>query len=585
MEIQIKYTHFRFSILLVLALLSADISAQSKKVSFVGAGRMQINSGKIGGSFLDQDTLTARRELSGYALFDLGFDIRPNDQTEILAVTRVTSDLDGFWGAGNTFLIRTLYARGLIKNAVRYQVGDINYSHTPYTLFSPYQEFGAIRSSALQIFNDIIDYENFYERNTWRQQGAQVEFGLTFPKGIEELNFHGMVAKNRQTDYFSTPDRLFTLLNLGVVQSKYARFRFNYAEMFEIEETAQFSESNGQQVVKTIDFEGGPENALNLKLAGEIGMSNVYYRNIDGAPADTAAGFVDLSLKGNIEKLDLDFKLGYRSVASGFRSPGAQSRRIAQNPTPQSFTFLTNQEIRRPLQMADIITDFTVYDQQFSPALGGFLPQYDNVTPYGRATPNRQGVDLRVERSTDSSFVSKAYVEAAYLTEGRGQGTPELRNFMSLKAGSRFDFKELLDLENGLNLDLILSHQTTSRDGLSGISDKIDGIGSIDLTSTFAEAGITWEAAEQIDLLGGGLFLIANGNEFEAQRNEFNEIDFYNALDIDLEESMLYAGFRYRFSDNIQMTIQYHRINWTDNLRPELSYNVDQVLFLYNMFF
>ena len=40
--------------------------------------------------------MTAQRELGGYALFDLGFDIRPNAQTEIRAITRINSDLDGF---------------------------------------------------------------------------------------------------------------------------------------------------------------------------------------------------------------------------------------------------------------------------------------------------------------------------------------------------------------------------------------------------------------------------------------------------------------------------------------------------------
>ena len=83
---------------ILACLRSADGRAygQNKKVTFTGAGRLLLNSDRVHGDPLDSaavatpDTVTAQRELP--RLFDLGFDIRPNAQTEIRAITRINSD-------------------------------------------------------------------------------------------------------------------------------------------------------------------------------------------------------------------------------------------------------------------------------------------------------------------------------------------------------------------------------------------------------------------------------------------------------------------------------------------------------------
>jgi len=131
----------------ILLLLSLSALAQDKKVEFFGAGRFSLNNSNLTGKLIESDTTTARKQLNGATLFDLGFHIRPNAETEIKAITRVQNDLNGFWGAGINFYLRELYLRGLLLNRISYQVGDLNTRMTPYTLFNQQVEMAQGRKS------------------------------------------------------------------------------------------------------------------------------------------------------------------------------------------------------------------------------------------------------------------------------------------------------------------------------------------------------------------------------------------------------------------------------------------------------
>ena len=67
-------------------------------------------------------------------------NIRPSEDLEIQGMVRIRNDFGGFWGAGVTFDIRQLYLKGVLNKVVRYQLGDINYQLTKYTLYNNDQE-------------------------------------------------------------------------------------------------------------------------------------------------------------------------------------------------------------------------------------------------------------------------------------------------------------------------------------------------------------------------------------------------------------------------------------------------------------
>ena len=107
----IKNTTYVFYLFLMLPI---TLLAQEKKIDFFGSGRFALNNGSIGGALVDADTVTPRKQMRGATLFDLGFHIKPSAETEIKAITRVTNDINGFWGGGIVMNVRELYLRGLL---------------------------------------------------------------------------------------------------------------------------------------------------------------------------------------------------------------------------------------------------------------------------------------------------------------------------------------------------------------------------------------------------------------------------------------------------------------------------------------
>ena len=120
--------------LLLAAGLFQTLQAQDdKKISFTGAARGLYYGDKLTQDDQTPDTVTAPKLNSGHVMVDLGVNIRPNKNTEILGMVRVRNDYGGFWGSGVTFDVRQLYIKGLIGGIFKYQLGDFNYRLSRYT--------------------------------------------------------------------------------------------------------------------------------------------------------------------------------------------------------------------------------------------------------------------------------------------------------------------------------------------------------------------------------------------------------------------------------------------------------------------
>ena len=168
----------------ILFLSTAAFAQQKRAVDFVGGARSLMTNNEISVQDSIADTATVKKNTGGYALLDLGVNIKPNKNTEILGMFRIRNGFGGFWGSGVTFSVRQLYLKGVISDVVRYQLGDINLKQTPFTLYN----HNADRIDSLPaIFNmqqQVVQYEKFYKQNTWRQQGASIDLGLKFAKYI-----------------------------------------------------------------------------------------------------------------------------------------------------------------------------------------------------------------------------------------------------------------------------------------------------------------------------------------------------------------------------------------------------------------
>lgn len=571
--------HFYTYLLLCLGLLPLAIKAQEKKIDFFGSGRFTLNNSSLSGKLIDKDTTTARKQMVGGTLFDLGFHIRPSENTEIKAITRVQNEINGFWGGGIILNLRELYLRGLMFNRIKYQVGDLNTRMTEYTLFNNNGEFSQNNPAAFNTFTEVINYDKFYGQNSWRQQGATADMGFDFNKYLNHVHITGLITKNRQTDYFSSPDRLFAGSSVQAKMFNQLNIAYHYTNTFDVENSAMFSNALFNNSVNTFEVkENLVLNKYKIEVGGEFGQSNVNFKNMTNAPTVKDGMFMDGGLQVQNKKNTWNIGVNLRSVETTFRSVGAQSRRVDFNAIASEYPYYTNRESARPVTMLSVLTDGNYYNMFLSPNLRDYNPAYENMLPYGKATPNRQGADVKFGWNHSNKNLLKVNGSAAIYNEITGQGTTAIRDFTNLEIMVDLGVNELYKGKKKVHVGVFVKQQNTSRTGSEGI-DKID------LKSTQIKVGAEYEIIPNLEIQIAGILLNAKGNEFLAQRNSYNEIIFYKSFNADLQETILLGGINYQFSKNNCLKIQYQQTDWNNKLLAENQYNINKIAVLYNLFF
>ena len=108
---------------------------------------------------------------------------------------------------------------------------------------------------------------------------------------------------------------------------------------------------------------------------------------------------------------------------------------------------------------------------------------------------------------------------------------------------------------------------------------------AVDLHSHTIDLGVNVELINRVDFLLGTKMLWYKGSDFKATLNEFNETVKYTCETYDGSQMLYAAGLRYRFSDNISLTLQYDRFNYKDKLDEGNSYKINQAFLLFNVLF
>jgi hypothetical protein len=578
-------TSFRytFALTLVLSLMVSGAVAQTenqpKKFSVTGAAR-----GLLFGDDLNQageiaDTVTAPKLASGHTLVDLGVSIRPNQSMEVLGLLRIRNDFGGFWGAGTTFDLRQLYVRGVVNNKIRYQLGDIDYKLTPYTLFNVDQETSFARPQAFQDYMDVVNYDNFYDfSNAWRQQGAAVDFGFVFRKYVREVNFNFFTSRINRTNFSSVSERLFSGLRMEVIQSDLISFAATYVNMYDWAGTSRNAvHFNNPVITGQINLTLPEQKDWQFTATSEFGMSRQFYRGTEADP-DMQGAFGDLKFIAELKPRNIVATLNLHSVEADFRSPGAQTKRINFNATPQAFQRITNEQSIRTFTLLDLLRETDLYNMQLSDELMAFDPRYDNITPYGEATPNRSGFALTIDHApTDERYA----VQASWLnfSELRGQGTTQFKNFQRFELLGNVNIHRWLpNYEKAIRLEAGLRQDQTKRDGEEGVR-------AVDLSSTLMSAGIAIEFAKNLSLTGAIQGIYYEGFDFLPLRSDFDQVVFYNEFEVDGLEQMIGLGLRYDFSENDYLTIQWNNFNSENNFGSLPNYEINQLVFLFSMKF
>lgn len=559
--------------------LPQEATQSSPKIRFNGLGRSHLLNTQLGGTISETDTTNGKRISDGEFLLDLAVNATPNSKTEVQTILRLRNEFGGFFGAGMSVEVRELWARGIIGNAVRYHVGDIDLVQTPYTLFNPDEEGTINEAEIFKGQRDIIHYENFYkDGNKRRLQGAKIDFGLTFTRLIDELEVEAYLTRVRGTDFFNVPNRFVAGGKATFIENTYGQIGLNYINTFDDLSVGAIS-TGIRNSVYTIDGEINvlDNDAMKVQLAGEAGMSSLLQEVDSVNVLDKSDGFAEIGASLNLKSANLVIDLGFRDVGPDFFSVAAQSKRVDFTRDKRYFNRIGNERFIRNPSTFDLGRDPSLYTFQLSDQLMAYDMRLSNVLPYGKATPNRRGLIAGIQYG-DSTSAVELDVDAAFLSEIRGQGTNELKDFSLVRAAADVHLSNMFSWKKEWVVTLGLQLEQTTRGG--------EPVEMVDLSSTLFEAGVEAELFDSFDILLGGKFLNSVGSDYMPLYEAFNIVlDFPGRLEVDDSEALLAGGFRYRFKDGIFVTAQYQNFSFSRATSPDNAYDISQFFVLYTMNF
>jgi len=573
-----KQVHYSIKILgCMAAAMPLWLTAQnSPKFSIKGGARSVLANSELQVKDSIPDKVTAPKNAGGYALIDLGFNIRPNKNTEILGMIRINNRFGGFWGAGVTFDVRQLWLKGVIADKVRYQLGDINLKQTPFTFWNHDEDRCIQQPAVFDLQRDIVNYESFYVPGTWRQQGAAVDFGLESLKLKSEWNFHGYLTRLNATNFGSQPERLHVGSTANWVWNKKATLAYNLSRIFDVNETAT-QPLLFQNTVQTLSWE--LRQAIGKKqftLGGEAGNSS--YRIVhDTASPHLQDFFVHGFVKVAPESKRWEAEAGYINVGPEFRSMAAQSKRIDYNAQPLLYNRYTQLQIDRPLHLLDFIGNTNLYRAGINTKLMAYNPMINNVLPYGIATFNRTGFYAKAKYNIVKNTIT---MEAQHwrLSEILGQGTPELKKMDMTRLDVNCDAGKLMGMKKMAKIHVSACDQNTVRKSPRAYEE-------LDLSSLQLSAGFELEVMNDIDLLGGFTALQAKGSDLMAIRNDYTEVIDFTGFSADQKHSTAAAGFRVRFGGKTYLALMYQRMQFQNKAQAFRDYSIGQMQAIYNMTF
>jgi hypothetical protein len=576
-----KTTTKKLSLALSLFLLMLLSGIKAQNVYFSGVGRALVTN-----DVLTDDTETASKlkASGGYTLFDLGIYAKPNEVLRGGVILRTRNEFGGFFGQGARLEFRQLQLEGLIAKKVKYDIGDIYLSHTPYTLWNEEIMYNKFEAGIFSLRRDIVNYENFFVGNTWRMQGFNTKSRIGFSKGIESIDVRVYGGRTVPTDFLTIPDRYFYGGRFDLTQGKYLRIAGNLAGINDIPGTVKEASVNYRNIVYTTDLDLTLDKSEKFKiiLSGEAGASGFNLkRDIDSINNQFRDFFYDAGVKAIYKPLNLSLGIAYRNVGFNFNSPMAQTRRIGQPADIALGTFpLMNDGLTsRPFTLFDpLAQENNLYNQSISPTLMNYYIQYDMTEPYGKATPNRKGITLSSDIK-DSNDLINAGVEVNLLTEVASEGdslTMQKRKFTLIRSGFRFNVNKLMGYEKVIAVNAGLRTESSSRTGTNPVS----------LASTLIDLGFDVEFLKSLHLLGGFKMFAVKGSEVQTGRNELNQIILFSpGTNFNQRHHVIATGLRYDYDKNCYFSMHYHMLAFDDNETSNNNFNLNQWFFVFGLKF
>lgn len=576
MQQSMKRLYTLSTVLFATLIANYSLGQTGPKVRFTGGARSIISNADIQVNDTIPDKTTAKKAVAGYALVDLGFNISPNKNTEILGMVRINNKYGGFYGAGVAFDVRQLWVKGIIADVVRYQLGDINLKQTPFTLYNHNEDQLIGQPAVFQLQRDIVNYETFYKSNTWRQQGLSLDWGLQFNKFVKELNVNAYLTRQNATNFSNIQDRLFGGTTIDLMQSHHLSIAYNLASLFDVKGTA-LDTNVFSNIVNTMTFRYNKKiGKLNGQLQGEFGNSRYHY-SIDTTAPTLTDYFMNPTFSLTPDGKQWEAELGYLNVGPDFRSPGAQSKRVDYNAQSNFFNRYKQTQVDRPLNYGDITGNSLLYRTGINPKLMAYNPLINNVLPYGQATFNRQGLYLKAKYNSRNEKIQSEFSHHQ-LKEIRGQGTTALKSFAMTRLQMGANLGKYLHWNREAKLSASACYQSTQRTGKFAFE-------SVDLKSFQTGIGAEFELLPSMDFMIGYTALQGKGNDLFSDRNAFTEVIDFSKYNVNLNQTVTAAGIRFRFGEKAYLAGLYQQSNYQDKMHSFNNYKINQWMVVYNMTF
>lgn len=568
----------KIAVISLLFIFSASSYAQenSKKFWLSGLARGVYNLDELKGE--EADTTSASKAEYGHTLVDLSANIRPNAHTYIRSTIRVRNEYGGFWGSGVTFDLRELYLRGLIANSIRYQVGDMDYKLSPFTFYNNNEDLFDNTLDIFNMYSEMMHYDYFYKgNNTWRQQGLATDFSLSFKEVIQELQFNLFTSRINPSNFNTISDRVFYGGNVTMVQSAQISAGVNYINLADIAGTSNNTSYFKNPVLTGTYSLNTTLDDFKFQLDGESGFSKSFTENNQDPDNVVKENLVEdyfnyATFKSVYEPFNMEFSVSYRNVGQGYRSAGAQMRRLKYKTQAFMFDRYTNQQVVRPVGMWDIKNDPTFYNSQIEVGLAEFYPQYNNIDPYGLATPNRQGLDFVLYHKTDDNRFEIS-MEYGLLSEIVGLGIENLKKFNSFSLNMT-----LKDHDEKIKMQFGYSNDQTIRSGDQSFVQS-------ELNSNRVYSGVTLEITDKLFFLLGSETIKASGNDYVAVRDRNDVVEDFTLFETDLFEQINGMGLRYEFDNKNDLQILWQDYSWSNSVLGTEDYGFDRMSVIYIMKF
>jgi len=565
-----KKKYLYYLLLFVLFPILAQSQVKSK-LWYDGNARVMYNRDALEGTLKETDTVSTRSNGGGSTMLDLGFHFTPIDDIEIFSEIRLKNDFGGMWGNKNFVELRRLSAKGVVNNKIAFSVGDIYLKQTKFTLYNYDQELSKYEPSVFKFYRDFVNYENYYQSNYWRLQGLQTNFSYNMYNLIEQLDFDGFATRVRGQEWLGKPELLMLGGSAVVSLSNKVNLGSHYINAFEVLSSSNGTVAYYNPVLNTQLSYSGSLKDVPYKVLLEGGFSKRGWTGDSLAP-QIKGNFMEASIHSKGKKGEIN--LGFRYVDTDFRSIGSQTRRINYNNTTTTYPYYSNDYTQRKVSLIDIMSDPNIYNQNLSTSLMNYNPMYSSVSPYGNATPNRIGLTAEIDNLDLTDFLS-AKVQTQYFSEIIGQGTTHKRSFNRYALHSSLSLDKLLSLNKSLALEGSINLETVTRGG--------EDFEKIDFNSILYSGSISYELIKNFKIIAGAKVFYAEGNEFIAERDKYDQINDYSNNIYDSKETILIAGLQHHFTDDIYFTMQYNQFNVLDKTNTYDEFSLGRLIFMFNM--